>query len=80
MKKKPALADDCKDAFVASMSSTPRKVKFNLKRTLDYGEHEEEPPTTRARVDDENLQENDEVEVGTGAVTREHSSIEMETD
>jgi hypothetical protein len=73
------LANDHKDAFIASMNHAPRKVRFNLKRTLGYGEGEGEPPATRARIDDENLQE-EVIETGTGDVTREHSTGEMETD
>lgn len=73
------FANDHKDAFIASMNHAPRKVKFILKRTLDYGEVEGEPPAARARVDDENLQD-DVIETGTGDVTREHGKGEMETD
>jgi hypothetical protein len=73
-----------------------RKVKFNLKRTLDYDEGEAEPPAMRARIDDENPEANDEndetaegeeenteddkVETGSEDVTRERGGSAMVTD
>ena len=76
------------------MNCAPWKVKFGLKRTLDYDEDEAEPPATRARIDDnnqeedaenqeeddKNREEDDEVETRTGDVIRECGGSEMETD
>jgi hypothetical protein len=67
------------------MNRTPRKAKLTLKRTLCYDEGDEEPLATKARIDDsevmdgENLQNQDHVETGTGD-PRECARIDMITD